>query len=111
MEAVNHFAHTVYHLEFREGKVIGLRYWNLTTNEDILCVKRDTYKRFKDVFENAIATLCHDTNFYDFAGLFTAMQNDPEYLASAKKVIAKELMNMARQVERITHQYWIDYIK
>ncbi len=111
IEAVNHPAHTVYHLEFQEGKVIGLRYWNLATNEDILCVKRDTYKRFSEVFEDAIATLCHDRNFEDFAKLFTAMCDDEEYCNRARKVIAEELMCMAKQVERITLQYWLEDLK
>ncbi len=108
IETINHLAHTVYHLEFRKGKVIGLRYWNLVTNEDILCVKRDTYKRFSEAFEEAIATLCHDRNFEDFAKLFHAMYDDEEYCDRAKKVLAEELMCMAKQVERITRQYWME---
>lgn len=111
MQTINHPAHTVYDLQFREGKVISIRRWNIAIPEDISFMKRETYKRFADVFEETVVTLCHDRNFDNFAKLFDAMHDDEEYCNRARRVIAEELMCMAKQVERITRQYWLDYPK
>ncbi len=89
-----HFTHTSYNITFNNGKLVSICKISGVASEEVRFY-------YAYLFEEAIATFCHDDNAKDFETLFVAMKDDDVCINHAKKVIARELKSMTERSKLI----------